>query len=172
MGEPATVRDARPADAAAIAAIYNHYIEHTVVTFEEVPVSADEMAGRVAATAESFFWLVAEVGGEVTGYAYAAPWHKRAAYRHSVETSVYLAHDRFGQGLGTLLYRELIDRLSGRDVHVAIGGVTLPNGASVALHEKFGYTKVAHYHEVGRKFGRWLDVGYWQITLPNADPDA
>ena len=100
------------------------------------------------------------------GYAYAAPWRARAAYRHSVETSIYLAPGAGGRGLGARLYRALFAALPSH-VHAAIGGVSLPNPASVALHERLGFRKVAHFREVGRKFGRWIDVGYWQRLLPD-----
>ena len=103
------------------------------------------------------------------GYAYATKWHKRAAYRHSVETSMYLAYDRQGQGIGSKLYAQVLRTLPERNVHAAIGGIALPNDASVALHEKFGFKKAAHYQEVGFKFDRWIDVGHWQILFKNRD---
>lgn len=166
------IRDAKPADAAAIAAIYNHYIAKTVVTFEEVEVTAEEMRRRRRLVAEKFPWLVVEEAGSVVGYAYASPWHARAAYRHSVETTVYLAPDATGRGLGRPLYEALLDRLPPLGVHAAIGGIALPNPASVALHERLGFAKAAHYREVGHKFGRWIDVGYWQLTLGSGDSGA
>ncbi|MDQ8199880.1 GNAT family N-acetyltransferase [Pelagicoccus enzymogenes] len=164
-----TIRPATDRDGAAIAAIYNHYIASTVVTFEELAVDATEMAARIAKVQAAHLpWLVAEEDGEVVGYAYAAPWHVRAAYRYSVEVSVYLDHQATGRGLGSLLYEALFPILKSKKIHVAIGGLTLPNPASEALHQKFGMQKVAHYHEVGRKFGQWLDVGYWQTTLDDS----
>jgi len=159
------IRDATPADAPGIAEIYNHYIVNTVVTFEEVVVSAEEMGRRVGAVTERFPWLVLEAEGRVAGYAYASAWHARAAYRHSVEATVYLAKDCVGRGLGSTLYRALLDRLPTLGVHTVIGGIALPNEASVAIHEKFGFEKAAHYRQVGRKFDRWIDVGYWQLIL-------
>jgi L-amino acid N-acyltransferase YncA len=161
------IRTATPSDAAAIATIYNHYIEHTVITFEEVPVSSGEIAARMTANGDTFPWFVCERDGTIAGYAYSAPWHKRAAYRNSVETSIYLDHSAIGSGVGTELYRHLLTDLTERKRHVAIGGIALPNDASVALHEKFGFEKAAHYREVGRKFDRWIDVGYWQKILPS-----
>lgn len=160
------VRDATPADLGAIAAIYNHYITNTVVTFEEAPISAEEVARRVAAVeAASLPWLVAELDGEVQGYAYAGRWNARSGYRYSAETAVYLHHERARRGLGSALYRELFARLEARGVHAVISGIALPNEPSVALHHKFQMEKVAHFLAVGFKMGRWIDVGYWQRLL-------
>jgi phosphinothricin acetyltransferase len=110
-------------------------------------------------------WLLAEDAAGVAGYAYAGPWRVRAAYRHSVETSIYLAPRAAGRGIGRSLYAALLDALRERDVHAVIGGVSLPNAASVALHERMGFAQVARFEEVGFKFGRWIDVGYWQLRL-------
>ena len=172
----ATLRDAVDGDAAAIAALYNHYIETGCVTFEVTPVDDGEIAQRLAAVAEAGLpWLIAEHGdGRLLGYAYAGPWRARAAYRHSVESSIYLDPAACGQGLGRRLYAALLDALATRPVHAVIGGVTLPNPASARLHEALGFTRVAHFPQVGFKHGRWLDVGYWQRLLgddPGADAD-
>jgi len=161
-----TVRDATSSDATAIAWIYNHYIRETVVTFEEEPVSDAEIARRIEKVrSASLPWLVAELDGRVVGYAYAGPWHARSAYRFSVEVTVYLDAARVGRGIGSKLYDALFPLLRARRVHAVIGGIALPNEASVALHERFGLRKVAHFAEVGFKFGRWIDVGYWQRNL-------
>lgn len=161
-----TVRGARADEAASIAAIYNHYVLHDHATFETQAVAAAEMAARMRAVGEAGLpWLVAEAGAVVAGYAYAMPWRTRAAYRHSVEASVYLAHDATGRGTGRALYLALIAQLQGIGVHAAMGGIALPNAASVALHERLGFVQVAQFREVGRKFGRWIDVGYWQLLL-------
>ncbi|NVM78115.1 phosphinothricin acetyltransferase [Duganella sp. SG902] len=160
------IRDAVADDAKAIAAIYNPFIANTTISFEEEPVSDAAMAQRIAdVQAGGLPWLVAERDGKVAGYAYATKWRVRHAYRFSVESSVYLAPECAGQGLGTALYAALFEQLAARGCHLVIGGIALPNDASVALHEKMGYEKVAHFREVGFKFGRWLDVGYWQKTL-------
>ena len=160
------VRPAQATDAAAIAAIYNFYVASTVVTFEEDPVPADEMRRRMEAVfASSLPWLVAEWDGRVAGYAYATGWKARSAYRYSVETTVYLEDGLAKRGVGTALYAELFRLLKERGVHAVIGGIALPNDASVALHEKFGMRKVAHFQQVGFKFGQWVDVGYWQLTF-------
>lgn len=166
-----TLRDARPDDAPAIAAIYNPYIVDTTISFEEEPVTDAEMARRIGdVQAAGLPWLVAEQHGVVIGYAYATKWRVRHAYRHSVETSVYLAPAAARQGIGTALYLALFDRLLAAGCHLVIGGIALPNDASVALHEKMGYEKAAHFKEVGFKFGRWLDVGYWQKVLAPGQP--
>ena len=161
-----TIRDAVAADAPAIATIYNHYVAETVVTFEEDRVTASEMARRLADVhAASLPWLVAEQGGEIAGYVYATRWKTRSGYRFSVEITVYLAPAATRRGVGSRLYAELFSRLQQRGVHAVIGGIALPNDASIALHEKFGLRKVAHFEEVGFKLGRWIDVGYWQRTF-------
>lgn len=159
-----TIRACTPADAADICAIYNHYVRNTVITFEEEPVSVSDMRLRIENCTRTYPWLVREIEGRVVGYAYATRWKERAAYRHSVEVSVYVAANSFREGHGRALYAELIARLAQRGCHALIGGIALPNDASVALHETFGFTKVAHFTEVGHKFGRWIDVGYWQKT--------
>ncbi len=159
------IRDASVADAESVCAIYNPYILETVITFEEEPVSAEAMGKRIADVTVVYPWLLFVEGEQVLGYAYARKFHERAAYRHTVETAVYVAQGGHGKGAGTALYRELLARLKPLNVHTALGGIALPNEKSVALHEKLGFKKVAHYEEVGRKFGRWIDVGYWQVKL-------
>ena len=162
------LRNATPQDAAALADIYNHYVRNTVVTFEETAATAAEMAQRLAeTTAADCPWLIAEeaAGGRLTGFAYASPWKSRCAYRYSRETTVYLAPDTTGRGLGTTLYQALIAQLKQQPLHSLLGGIALPNPASIALHEKLGFHKVAHFEQVGYKQERWVDVGYWQLLL-------
>jgi len=166
----AVIRPARSGDAAAIAAIYNHYVLESAISFEEVAVDAGAMAQRIAEVqAAGLPWLVAETpaddGMRMLGYAYATKWRVRHAYRYSVETSVYLAPDAAGRGVGSALYEDLLAHLKQAGCHLAIGGIALPNAASIALHEKHGFEKVAHFKEVGFKFGEWRDVGYWQRLL-------
>jgi len=161
-----SIRPAAPEDAEAISAIYNPYVATTTISFEEETVAVDDMARRIADVLTlGLPWLVAECEGCLLGYAYATKWRARPAYRTSVESSVYLDKGAAGRGVGTALYRALLDILRGRDVHMVIGGIAQPNEASVALHEKLGFRKVAHFSEVGRKFGRWVDVGYWELRL-------
>ncbi|MFP4334080.1 MAG: N-acetyltransferase family protein [Wenzhouxiangella sp.] len=160
------IRPARPGDAGAVAAIYNHYIEWTTTTFEEERLSSEQLAARMVAVDRAGLpWLVAEHDGVVAGYAYATPWRERSAYRHSVEVSAYVAAERVGIGLGAGLYLALIEQLAALGRHSLIGVVTLPNPASAAFHAKMGFVQVAHLKEVGFKFGRWLDVAYWQRLL-------
>jgi len=159
------IRRVVPGDAAAIAAIYNHHVVNTIVTFEETPVDDAEMRRRIADIDASHAWFVAQDGARVAAYAYASAWRARSAYRRSVETTVYVASDAMGRGLGTKLYDALLRELAQRGFHCAMGGLALPNAGSVALHERMGFAKVAHFREVGWKLGRWIDVGYWQRML-------
>ncbi|HET9819081.1 MAG TPA: arsinothricin resistance N-acetyltransferase ArsN1 family B [Rhodanobacteraceae bacterium] len=153
-------------DTLAICAIYNHYVAKTCTTFETEPVSTDDMAARIErAVHASLPWLIAVEQGRIAGYAYAVPWRARSAYRRSVELSVYLDRRDVGRGIGTRLYGTLLDSVREQGMHAVIGGVALPNRASVALHERFGFRKVAHFEQVGHKLGRWVDVGYWQLLL-------
>ncbi len=160
------IRPATPADAAAIAAIYNHYVLHTVVTFEEEAVPAADMAGRIAEVLEAGRpWLVWEENGQVLGYAYASGWKSRCSFRFSLETTVYLDSTATRRGLGTKLYTALIAVLRQTKTHALIGGISLPNPGSIALHEKLGFQKIGHFKEVGWKFDQWIDVGYWELIL-------
>jgi len=159
------IREVIASDASAICAIYNPYVEGTTVSFEEQPVSAGVMSNRIVEIIRTHFWLVLEIEGKLVGYACASPWKARPAYRHSVESTIYLDSTHCQRGLGTALYRELIERLRKIGVHRAMGGIALPNDASVALHERLGFKKVAHFPEVGWKLNRWIDVGYWQLAL-------
>jgi len=162
------IRTVSDKDVNLITEIYNYYIAETVITFEEEPVTVEIMLARIAKIkADGLPWLVAEdETGNVIGYAYATKWRERFAYRFSVEVTVYLSATHSGQGIGTELYQALFTALKGRSIHSVIGGITLPNPASIALHEKFGMQQVAHFKEVGFKFGQWLDTGYWQGELP------
>ena len=163
-----TIRAATAEDGEDLARIYNHYIANTVVTFEETLVNAAEMAARVIDIhALALPWLVTQSPVGVNGFAYASRWKGRCAYRFSVESTVYLDPGATGQGLGSLLYSALLERLRELGCHTVIGGIAMPNIASVALHEKLGMRKVAHFAEVGFKLGRWVDVGYWQKVFPS-----
>tara|TARA_R110000868_G_scaffold14805_31_gene68629 strand:- start:1303 stop:1722 length:420 start_codon:yes stop_codon:yes gene_type:complete len=139
-----------------------------VITFEEVKVSAEEMEQRLkTAQTNELPWLVAEQDSVVVGYAYASKWKERSAYRHSVEVTVYVAHTSSRQGIGRCLYKHLFKELKARGINAVMGGIALPNSASIALHESFGLEKVAHFKQVGCKFGQWIDVAYWQKLLNN-----
>lgn len=160
------IRNATVDDAAAIAAIYNPYVANTCTTFETDTVSAQDMRERLAEADElQLPWLAATESGSVVGYAYASRWKGRCAYRHSAESTVYLDQSSRGQGIGRALYTVLIDRLRAQGIHTVIGGIALPNDASIALHERLGFEKVAHFKQVGFKRNRWIDVGYWQLLL-------
>ena len=161
------IRPFAPGDEAAIADIYNHYILETTVTFEEAALPPEAMLERVrACTEQGHPWLVwQDDTGQVQGYAYAGRFHHRAAYRHTMEMTVYLRHGRQGQGMGRALYSAVLDHLRHTGCHVAMGVVALPNEPSAALHRSLGFQQVAHLHEVGHKFGRWIDVGFWELKL-------
>lgn len=150
-------------DCEAIARIYNHYIRETTITFEEQEVSVAEMAVRLTEVVDAGLpWLVVEDATGVHGYAYATKWKGRCAYRFSAESTIYLEPSITRMGIGGRLYEALLDALRAKSIHTAIGGIALPNAASVKLHERLGFEKVAHFKEVGFKFNRWIDVGYWQ----------
>lgn len=154
------------ADTAQICEIYNHYIDTSVISFETTPVTETEMCERIARITQlNLPWLVAKNGDTVLGYAYATQWKVRQAYRHCVEITVYLAPDTKAKGIGSALYQALFKALETLPVHAVLACIALPNTHSIALHEKFGMRKVAHFEQVGFKFDRWLDVGYWQVNL-------
>lgn len=162
---PVTIRSATSNDAVAIHAIYGPYVEKTVVSFEEIAPTAQEMAARIEATLKSYPYLVAERDGEVVGYAYAGGLHTRASYRRSVEVALYVAESAQRTGVGRALYTVLLPALAEKGFHAAFAGVTLPNPGSVGLLEAVGFEPLGVYREVGHKFGQWLDVGYWQRLL-------
>ena len=160
------LREATKADAAGIAEIYNYYILKTVATFEEQKVTTEDIEARLQEIKSlKLPWIVEESEGRILGYAYASRWKGRCAYRFSVEITIYLDPQTTNKGLGTLLYKSLFEKLRQLSYHVVIAGISLPNKASIALHEKFGMKKVGHFSEVGYKFSQWVDVGYWQGTL-------
>ena len=160
------IRNVKPEDATAIADIYNHYTKNTIITFEEEEISESDMAERVKnVISDHLPWIVAESDGEILGYAYAAKWKSRSAYRYTVESTIYLEPDKVGHGVGSMLYKELISRVKQDNMHAIIGIIALPNPSSVSLHEKFGFKRVAYFKEVGTKFGKWIDVGTWQLLL-------
>ena len=161
------IRTVKLGDAREIAEIYNYYILNSCVTFEELAVSPEEMRGRIEATKLKFPWLVFEKESEILGYAYASAWKPRSAYKHTAEITVYLKKEATKNGFGSLLYAALISQLIDLGFHALIGGISLPNEASIALHEKFGFEKIAQFKEVGYKFQKWIDVGYWELLIRN-----
>ncbi len=164
--EPLIIRLVEDTDIPTIVDIYNYYISSTTVSFEELPVSAEEMSRRVEGVkAQQMPWLCAEVGGQLAGYAYASRWRERTAYRFTAETTIYLAQEYIRRGIGKLLYDALLMQLRAAGMHAVMAVITLPNPASVALHEALGYQKAGHLVEAGYKFNRWIDVGYWQLIF-------
>lgn len=160
------IRSASRGDGADMANIYNYYIANTVITFETEAVTAEDMARRIAETLElPLPWLVAESSHGVVGYAYASKWKGRCAYRYAVESTIYLDPKHTGKGVGQQLYAALIDAIKELSMHAMIGGIALPNDASIRLHERLGFKKVGQFEEVGYKQDRWVDVGYWQLTF-------
>jgi phosphinothricin acetyltransferase len=166
-----TIRSADPdRDAAACAAIYAPHVEASATSFEAEPPTAEQMAERITRTGATHQWLVAELDGEVAGFAYACEHRSRAAYRWAVDVSVYVDEASRGQGVGKRLYEELFERLRAQRFRVACAGITLPNEVSVALHEGLGFFPVGVYRRIGWKAGEWRDVGWWQLDLaPDAD---
>jgi phosphinothricin acetyltransferase len=157
-------------DLAALTDIYNHYVRETAVTFDTVPLTPDDRRPWLLSHPEDgpHRLLVARApgpGGRVLGYATSSPFRPKAAYSTSVETSIYLAPDAGGRGVGSLLYRGLFAALAGEDVHRAYAGIALPNEASVRIHRRFGFRQVGLYEEVGRKFGRYHDVAWFEKRM-------
>jgi L-amino acid N-acyltransferase YncA len=138
---------------------------NSCVSFEEFEVSIDEMCGRIEATNSKFPWLVFEKDNEILGYAYATIWKPRSDYKSTVESTVYLKKEVIKNSIGSLLYAALISQLTDLGFHAVIGGISLPNDASIAFHEKFGFEKIAQFKEVGYKFTKWIDVGYWELLI-------
>jgi len=165
------IRLATDADAAAIAAIYRPFVSDTAVSFEVEPPDAAEMARRLGHTFPALPWLVLDRGG-VQGYAYAARHRDRAAYRWSVDASVYVAEGHRRAGAGRALYTALFGLLRAQGFRAVHGGITLPNAGSVGLHEAMGFRAIGVYPAVGFKRGAWHDVGWWQLPLrePAAAP--
>ena len=170
------IRAAAAADAAAIQAIYGPVVETTAISFEEIAPTVGEMERRIVATLPTHPWLVCEEAGVVLGYAYAGSHKARAAYRWSVDVTVYIGAAARRSGVGRALYTVLFDLLARQNFHMAFAGIALPNPSSVGLHEAMGFRPLGVYPQVGFKFGRWHDAGWWQrplsaATLP-AEPIA
>ena len=159
------IRKAKLDDAAAVADVYNYYVQNTHHTFETEPLVAEEMEKRIADVTEDYPFLVAEEEGEVVGYAYATQFKLRQAYEYAAEVSIYVRNAAKQKGIGSQLYVQLFEELQETDIHAVVAGISLPNDASVRFHERLGFEKVAHFREVGYKLGRWIDVGYWEKIL-------
>ena len=175
-GSPSSIRLATERDAGAVADIYAPNVTGTVVSFEAEPPDAEEMRRRVEATLERYPWLVCERQGRVLGYAYAGAHGSRAAYRWSVDVSVYVDGEAHRTGVGRALYASLFAALELQGFYNAYAGATLPNPASVGLHEAMGFRPVGVYRGAGYKMGAWHDVGWWHLPLrervPGPDPPA
>jgi phosphinothricin acetyltransferase len=160
------IRHANPNhDAAACASIYAPYVKDTAISFEEVPPTPPEMAERIERLTTTHAWLVAEDEREILGYAYACPHRERAAYRWTTEVSVYVDGRHQRRGAGRQLYDSLLNILTEQGYQVALAVIGLPNDASVAFHESFGFESAGVFHRLGFKFGEWWDVGWWQLDL-------
>jgi len=164
--DPLIIRNVQENDIPAIVEIYNPYITRTAVSFEEEPVTVTEIRRRIEEVQTyALPWLCAEIDGSLAGYAYATRWRERSAYRFTAESTIYLGDGFLGRGIGVKLFSVLLEQVRAAGMHQVMAVITLPNPASVGLHEKLGYVKVAHFSQVGYKFEHWLDVGYWQLAL-------
>jgi L-amino acid N-acyltransferase YncA len=165
MPEMFTLRSAVEADAPALLAIYRPFVESTAVSFETVTPTVAEFAVRITKVLAGWQWLVAERDGQCIGYAYGSTHRERPAYRWSVEVTVYVHQDCHRQGVARALYRRLFEELAQRGFCNAFAGTTLPNAASVALHKGLGFEPIGTFKRVGRKFGEWHDVAWFQRVL-------
>lgn len=159
------IRDIILSDAKRIHEIYNKYVEKSWATFQEQPVSLDEIEIQIQRIIKDFPWLVYQEGDQIIGYTYADKWKGKSAYRYTVETSIYLDSEHLGKGIGSKLKEAMIEELRKRNFHCVISVISLPNPASIAMCEKFGFKKVGHLKEIGYKFDEWIDIGYWQLLL-------
>ncbi|MEV6762663.1 N-acetyltransferase family protein [Streptomyces sp. NPDC051105] len=160
-----TIRPARPGDTEAVRAIRNHAIEHSTALWTETPQSPVEGAAWLAAHLARGSAFVADVGGEVAGFAVYGPWRELDGYRHTVEDSVYVREDRHGLGIGSALLGALLTAARAAGHHVVIAGIEAENTASVRLHRRFGFEHAGTVREVGTKFGRWLDLTLMRLPL-------
>ena len=159
------IRRANPQDAGRLRQIYAPFVEETAVSFETTVPSTEDFSKRIASTLTTHEWLVAEEDGHVCGYAYGTPHRAREAYRMSVETSVYIDSNYRGKGIGKRLYQDLFTSLRSLGFHNAYAGITLPNDASVALHQSIGFEAIGIFREVGYKKSEWHDVSWWQRSV-------
>ncbi len=167
--EKLRMRMATTADAAAIQAIYAPYVADTVISFETVPPTVEDMAGRIGAILATYPYIVGIRGGRIIGYAYAGRQMERAAYQWNATLSVYLDKEQVGSGCGSRLYRALLSILELQNIRNVYGGVTSPNPRSERLHERFGFSAVGVYHRTGFKFGRWIDVAWYEKRLNESE---
>jgi phosphinothricin acetyltransferase len=168
--QPNVVRVAVPDDVTAIIAIYGHAVRTSVATFDLEDPPASYWNGKIASQKDGNHVLVIEDEHAVVGFAYSTPFRPRPAYSRTRETSVYLAPDRLGLGLGRMVYERLLSQLVADRMHVAIAVIAQPNPASVALHERMGFELVGTLHDVGRKFDRWIDTRWYELRLHSNEP--
>ena len=159
------IRKVNIKDLKDICNIYNYYVQNSISTFEENNISITEMKERLLES--KLPCLVYENNTSIVGFAYLSKWKSRCSYRNSYESTIYLLQSETKKGIGYKLYKQLIEQSKYLNPHTIIGGISLPNASSVKLHEKLGYTKVANFKEVGYKFNKWIDVGYWQLIINN-----
>ena len=159
------MRQATAGDADRLAEIYNWYILNTIITFETDVVSPQEMTKRIQEKLSHHDWLVGEANQEVIGYAYYGSFRTRAAYHHTVESSIYLSQESIGKGFGRALYTQLLESVKSQGFREVIGVISLPNPQSIALHRAMGFTEVGVLKRVGYKFGRYIDDGIWQLSV-------
>ena len=167
------IRHADPvSDAAACVQIYTPFVTDSAVSFDEQPPTLEQFSDKIAHLNESHAFLVAEVDGQIAGYAYAAPYRERVAYRWAAEVSVYVASANRHQGVGRRLYEALLELMRRQGFRIAIAGITQPNDASMALHTSLGFAPVGIFRRIGYKHGAWRDVAFLELDLqPDADPN-
>lgn len=160
-----SLRNVEIKDALQIVNIYNHYVKTSVVTFDKSPFTKEDFEERIKSISSKFPFIVFEENNEVLGYAYANVWRTKPAYKHTVECTLYLRQDSFGKKIGSQLYTKLLSLLKEQGIKIVIGGLSLPNDESIGLHKKFGFRQVGYFEKVGEKFGKLIDVSFWQLDL-------
>lgn len=159
------IRSVHIDDASALLDIYNYYVLNTTVNFDIDPLSLETFTDKINHIVSEYPYIVYEENNEILGFAYGSRFRPRPAYNYTAESTVYVKHTAHGKQIGSKLYTELIRLLKETDLHTVLGVLTVPNDASINLHEKFGFEKVAHLKEVGLKFGEWQNIGIWQLKL-------
>lgn len=159
------IRDYQKKDLKVVTEIFNYYVENHTCTFQLKPFTLDDIAEKANSIQKTYPFLILEENNKVMGFAYGSRWRGKEAYDLSVETTIYLKPGIKGQGFGTQLYSQLIKNLKTKGFHLLIGGLTLPNTASIRLHEKLGFEKVGEFKDAGWKFDQWHTVSFWQKLL-------
>jgi phosphinothricin acetyltransferase len=159
------IRNVIDQDAKQIASVYNYYVNESINTFETIPIDETEMLSRIRSIKENYPFIVFEKDKRIIAYAYAARWKTRQAYDLTVESSVYVDAAYHGKGIATSLYKILLDQLKKKGFHSVLAGISMPNDTSIHLHEKLGFVYSGTLKEVGLKFGKWIDVAYWNLLL-------